>query len=147
MAEVKKISFEEEIRTVFSSGNGVFSLQFACLQGLLEGHPHERREVKLLESIVQEGMNIIDIGTNVGISTVTIAGKIGERGRPYSFKAVPKYFGIVEKNLTLNGLGNAKAFKIALTDRIGMMVEVREEGEDSVGAEAWDMVMEEAWTE
>ena len=42
-------------------------------KNFLKDNPHERGEAKFLESIVEEGMNVIDIGANIGITTVAIA--------------------------------------------------------------------------
>ena len=55
-----------------------FRYDSPAFRNFLKDHPHERGEVKFLESIVQKGMNIIDIGANTGITTVVIAEKIGK---------------------------------------------------------------------
>ena len=85
----------------------------------LKDHPHERGEVKFLELIVEEGMNVIDIGANIGITAVTIGKKIGKGGKLYSFEPVPEYFDILEKNLSSNGLENVKVCRVAVTDQVG----------------------------
>jgi len=88
-------------------------------KNFLKDNPHERGEVKFLESIVKESMNIIDIGANVGITTVTIARKIGRRGKLHSFEPVPEYFDILKENISSNGLENAKVYELAVTDQVG----------------------------
>jgi FkbM family methyltransferase len=88
-------------------------------KNFLEDNPHERGEVKLLETIVEEGMNVIDIGGNIGITTVTIARKIGRRGKLYSFEPIPEYFNILKKNISSNRLENARVHKLAVTDQVG----------------------------
>jgi FkbM family methyltransferase len=85
----------------------------------LEDNAHERGEVKFLNSLVEEGMKVIDIGSNIGISSVTIAKKIGKRGKLYSFEPVSDYFDILKKNISSNGLGNVKLYEIAVTDQVG----------------------------
>jgi FkbM family methyltransferase len=88
-------------------------------KNFLKDNPHERGEVKFLESIVKKSMNVIDIGANVGITTVTIARKIGKRGKLHSFEPVPEYFNILKENISSNGLENAKVYELAVTDQVG----------------------------
>ena len=88
-------------------------------KNFLKDNPHERGEVKFLESIVKEGMNAIDIGANVGITTVTVARKIGRRGKLYSFEPTPEYFNILKENISSNGLENVKVYELAVTDQVG----------------------------
>lgn len=84
----------------------------------LKDNPHERGEVRFLESIVEGGMNVIDIGANVGIATVAIARRIGG-GKLYSFEPVPEYYDTLRKNLSFNELGNVSVYELAVTDRVG----------------------------
>jgi len=90
-----------------------------AFKAFLKDHPHERGEVKFLESIVEEGMNVIDIGANIGITAVTVGKKIGKGGKLHSFEPVPEYFDILKKNLSSNGLENAKVYRVAVTDQVG----------------------------
>ena len=57
----------------------LFVYDSPAFENFLKHNPHERGEVKFLESIVKEGMNVIDIGANKGITTVIIAKRIGGR--------------------------------------------------------------------
>jgi len=88
-------------------------------KNFLKDNPHERGEVKFLESIVKKGMNVIDIGANVGITTVTVARKIGRRGKLYSFEPTPEYFNILKENISSNGLENVKVYELAVTAQVG----------------------------
>ena len=54
-------------------------------RSFLRDHAHERGEMRFLEPQVKEGMNVIDVGNNIGITTLAIARKIGKRGKLYSF--------------------------------------------------------------
>ena len=85
----------------------------------LKDNPHERGEVNFLESIVKEGMNVIDIGANIGITTVAVAKKVGRTGKLYSFEPVPEYSNILKKNLSSNGLENVEIYELAVTDQVG----------------------------
>jgi len=87
-------------------------------KNFLKDNPHERGEIKFLESIAEEGMNVIDIGANMGITTVTVAKKIGRRGKLYSFEPTPEYFNILKENVSSNGLENVKVYELAVTDQV-----------------------------
>ena len=84
----------------------------------LKNNPHERGEVRFLESVVKEGMNVVDVGGHIGVTTVIIAKQVGKRGLVYSFEPVPEYFNILKKNLSTNKLENAAAVQLAVTDRL-----------------------------
>lgn len=106
---------------------GLFVYGSSGFSNYLEAHPYERGEVQFLESITEEGMNAIDVGANMGITTVTIANRIGERGRLYSFEPLPGPLGALKRNLRYNGLKNVKAYQLAVTDQVGA-VDVYEKG-------------------
>ncbi len=83
-------------------------------------NPHERGETQFLESVVEEGMNAIDIGANIGITSMAIARKIGKGGKVYSFEPAPEYFNILRKNISLNGLEDVvNVRELAVTDQVG----------------------------
>ena len=96
----------------------LFLYNSPLFRDFLKDNPHERGEVKFLKSIVKEGMNVIDVGGHIGVTTVVIARKVGKRGLVYSFEPVPKYFEILKKNLSANELENVEAFQLAVTDRL-----------------------------
>jgi FkbM family methyltransferase len=96
----------------------LFLYDSPAFDNFLKDNPHERGEVKFLESIVKEGMNVIDIGANIGITTVSIAKRIGG-GKLYSFEPVPEYSHTLRKNLSSNGLENVKVYELAVTDQVG----------------------------
>jgi FkbM family methyltransferase len=90
-----------------------------AFQNFLKANPHEGAEVEFLESVAKEGMTVIDVGANVGITTVTIAKKTGGKGKVYAFEPLPGYFDVLRRNLSANGLKNVEAFELALADRVG----------------------------
>jgi len=90
-----------------------------AFDAFLKNNPHERGEVNFLNSIAGEGMKAIDVGANVGISSVAIAKKIAKRGELHSFEPLPEYFDILKKNISSNGLGNVEVYELAVTDQVG----------------------------
>ena len=97
----------------------LFLYDSPTFKNFLKDNPHEGGEVKFLESIVEEGMNVIDIGANIGITTVAIAKRIGRRGKLYSFEPIPEYSNILKDNVSSNGLENVEVYELAMTDEVG----------------------------
>ena len=87
----------------------------------LEGSSHERGEVEFLQLMAAEGTNAIDIGVNIGITTVVIAKKVGGGGKVYAFDPVSGHIDTLKKNLAANGLGNVSIFQMAMSDKVGTM--------------------------
>lgn len=85
----------------------------------LRDNPHEHGEVKFLESILEEEMQVIDVGGHIGVTSVVIAKKIGDKGRLYSFEPVPEFFSILKRNLSSNRLKNVKVYQLGIGDYTG----------------------------
>lgn len=74
---------------------------------------------KALFNSVKEGMNVIDIGANIGAVTLHLAKKVSSLGKIFSFEPSPLNFKRAMENISLNnfrniklinqGLGNEKA--------------------------------------
>jgi len=97
----------------------LFLYDSPAFKDFLQHNSHESGEVRFLESIIRPGMKVIDVGANIGITSVTIARNIGKDGELYSFEPVSHYFRILQQNLSSNGIENAEALPVALSDRIG----------------------------
>jgi len=97
----------------------LFLYDSSAFKDFLKDNPHEAGEVKFLESIANEGIHAIDIGANIGITTVAIAKRIRRGGKLYSFEPVPEYFNILKDNVSSNGLDNVKVYELAVTDQEG----------------------------
>lgn len=97
----------------------LFLYDSPAFKSFLEDNPHEAGELEFLESIAREGMYVIDVGANIGITTVAIAKRIRRVGRLHSFEPVPEYFGILKDNVASNRLVNVKVYELAVTDRVG----------------------------
>jgi FkbM family methyltransferase len=97
----------------------LFLYDSPAFKNFLKDNPHEAGEIKFLESIAKEGIHVIDIGANIGITTVAIAKRIRRRGMLYSFEPVPEYFNILKDNVSSNGLENVKVCELAVTDQVG----------------------------
>lgn len=87
-----------------------------ALKRYLRENPHEQGEVKFLQSITEKNMNVVDVGSYIGITTVTMAKKVS---KVYAFEPVPEYFGILKKNIASNGLKNVNIHRLAVSNREG----------------------------
>ena len=72
-----------------------------------------------LQKTLKEGMNIIDIGANVGVYTVLAAEKVGKNGKVIAVEPEPKNYKRLIENINLNGFKNIIPQNIALTDHEG----------------------------
>jgi FkbM family methyltransferase len=97
----------------------LFLYDSPAFKNFLKDNPHEAGEVKFLELIAQEGMHAIDIGANIGITTVAIAKRIRGGGKLYSFEPMPEYSNILKENISSNRLENVKVYELAVTDQVG----------------------------
>ncbi len=85
----------------------------------LQEHPHERGEVRFLQSIAQKGMVVVEVGGHTGLTAVAIGKQIGREGILFCFEPLPKYFEMLQKNIISNGLDNIQLSQLAVTDRTG----------------------------
>ncbi len=69
------------------------------------GH-YEQAELRLLKSILKEGDTFIDLGTNIGLYSLTASKIVGQKGRVISFEPFGKNYDTFIHNLELNHLSN-----------------------------------------
>jgi len=67
-------------------------------------------------NMLNDSSNVIDIGANIGITTVLLARKL-RKGFVYSFEPVPVNFKILQKVIVFFNLKNVKCFNYALGER------------------------------
>ena len=75
---------------------------------------------KALFHRVNEGMNVIDIGANIGAVTLHLAKKISPSGRIFSFEPSPLNFKRAFKNISLNNFSNIKLINQGLGNEKSM---------------------------
>ncbi len=80
---------------------------------------HYEPELTYLEKVLSPGKTFIDAGANFGVYTL-VAGKIvGETGRVLAFEPSVQSFPVLHHNVALNGLMNASAYRLALSEKSG----------------------------
>ncbi|MCD6505693.1 FkbM family methyltransferase [Candidatus Poribacteria bacterium] len=90
-----------------------------AFKSYLDSSSHVRGEVEFLRLITRKGMVGMDIGGNVGVTTVTMAKEIGEEGKVYAFEPNPGNIEALKRNLAINGLKNVKLIQMAVSDKVG----------------------------
>jgi FkbM family methyltransferase len=86
---------------------------------LLFGGGYEKYETILFQELVTEGMNVIDIGANIGYYTLLAAKLVGERGRVIAFEPEPQNYALLLRNIEVNGYKNVTAVRKAAFSKTG----------------------------
>ncbi|MBU0662571.1 FkbM family methyltransferase [Candidatus Micrarchaeota archaeon] len=81
----------------------------------------EEYETALFESLLKPGMTVADIGANLGYYSLLASGRVGRKGRVYSFEPEPKNRGILLKNIKENNFTNIIPINMALSNRKGKL--------------------------
>ena len=73
-------------------------------------------EARLLEKLIEPGMQILDIGANIGLYTLLLARLAGKIGRVFAFEPEPNLFSILCENCAANDATNITPFQCAAGD-------------------------------
>ena len=80
---------------------------------------HEKRTTDLIKNELEEGMIVVDIGSNLGYYCLLEALIVGNQGKVYALEPVPKNFKILSKNININSYKNIKSYCLAVSDKSG----------------------------
>lgn len=70
----------------------------------------------MLGKVLQKGEHFVDIGANIGITSLIASRAVGEAGMVYSVEALPGTRRELNRNVAANGLGNVKVIPCAILD-------------------------------
>jgi FkbM family methyltransferase len=79
---------------------------------------YEKGTLDAFECIIKKGDIIIDLGANIGLTTIYESILAGKDGKVYSFEAHPKTYEILNKNISLNKCNNIYSVNKAISDNI-----------------------------
>jgi FkbM family methyltransferase len=89
-------------------------------QGLYLYGTRERDQVYIVRNNVKRGMNVLDIGANIGYYVLLEAGLVGEEGRIYAFEPHPENARMLKANLELNNFSDKVELRqMGMSDRAG----------------------------
>jgi FkbM family methyltransferase len=77
---------------------------------------YERGTLEAFECIIKKGDVVIDLGGNIGLTSVYASILTGKKGKVFSFEAHPETYKILKKNLKLNKCNNVTAKNLAISD-------------------------------
>jgi len=73
-----------------------------------------------MERYLKPGMNVVDIGANIGSHAILAADLVSPGGKVLAVEADPSTFGILSENLSANRIANVQAFQKCVSDRVGV---------------------------
>ena len=77
----------------------------------------EDAATRLVSSEVAEGMIALDVGASDGYYTLLMSQLVGAGGHVFAFEPLPTDKGRLDRNISVNGLGNVTTCRSALFDR------------------------------
>lgn len=78
-----------------------------------------KEEVWILGKLVEPGMQILDVGANIGLYTLLLASLTGKAGRVFAFEPEPNLFSLLCENCAANEELNITPFQCAAGDANG----------------------------
>jgi FkbM family methyltransferase len=78
-----------------------------------------KEEARLLKKLIGPGMQILDVGANIGLYTLLLAGLAGPSGRVFAFEPEPNLFSVLCENCAANGVLNVSPFQCAAGEANG----------------------------
>jgi len=70
----------------------------------------------LLENLLHSGDCFVDVGANIGYTTLVAGRIVGEKGMVLAFEPTPRAFKSLEKNILLNRMHYVEAFNLACSE-------------------------------
>ncbi len=89
------------------------------VSGALTLNVYEKLETDYLRSVIKPGMNIVDVGANIGYYTAQFAQATGEQGRVIAIEPAPINQQFLKRTIELNGFENVAVHPVALSAEEG----------------------------
>ena len=83
-------------------------------------------EGRFIRNVLVAGMNVIDVGANIGYFTVLAARAVGISGRVLAVEADPEMFRILRANVGLNQFANVELLPVAAHRHAGLVSVARD---------------------
>lgn len=82
----------------------------------------EELEVEAVKRTVKKGMNVLDLGANIGYYTLLLCDLVGETGKVFAVEPLPSNFERLKKNISLNKISaHLETENIAISGKSGEM--------------------------
>ncbi len=76
-------------------------------------------EIKFLRKLIKPGMNVIDIGANYGLYSLTMARAVTDSGHVWAFEPASSTIGYLQQSIRLNQFANITLIEQGLSDKQG----------------------------
>lgn len=93
----------------------------ALAEPLFIGRGFEESEIELMRFLTKPGMQVIDVGANVGFYTILLGKFVGPTGHVWSFEPFPPAVNYIKQNVELNLLSNITIVEKAVAEKTGML--------------------------
>lgn len=74
----------------------------------------EAAGIRCLDDYCRPGMRVVDIGANIGVYTLALAGRVGPKGRVWAFEPDPGNAESLRRNVEMNGYCNVEIARKAV---------------------------------
>jgi FkbM family methyltransferase len=81
---------------------------------------YEKGGVRVFHELIRRGMNVVDLGANIGYFTLIAAKLVGPEGKVFAFEPEPKNFSVLQRNVSMNGYENVILVQEAVSDKKGV---------------------------
>lgn len=99
------LSPSENQVTVVHGSKMMFGTASECYFDMISG-TYEPGVTRVLDSLIEPGMVVVDVGAHIGYYTLFAAQKVGPTGKVYAFEPAPSNYDVLMKNVTINGYQN-----------------------------------------
>ena len=80
---------------------------------------HEPNTFEVFDLFIKEGMNVADVGANIGYFSRFLSRKVGPKGKIFAFEPMPATFAMYQETVSLNQLTNIVPVNAAVSDTDG----------------------------
>lgn len=81
----------------------------------------EQLTTEMFKKVLKEGDIVVDLGANLGYFTLLAARLVGGKGKVYAFEPEPVNYGLLLKNIEINGYRNIVPVQKAVSDTTGTL--------------------------
>ena len=81
---------------------------------------YEKGETDVFHELIRRGMNVVDLGANIGYFTLIAAKLVGPEGKVFAFEPEPGNFSLLQRNVNMNGYENVTLVQKAVSDKNGV---------------------------
>jgi len=82
---------------------------------------YEKENFRFINSHIDRGMNVLDIGAHIGVMSVVFARRAGNSGRVLAIEPTPTTIEVLKKTIQLNNLSNVEVQPLAIAEKEGIM--------------------------